>query len=237
MGTAVRMVMIMAHNTDPRQHTPIHMTTDAVMTLTQWLSPGFPVGAFAYSHGLETAIDRGMISNIHDLDLWLSDLITLGGGKSDIILLSAAYSTIPNVIGHADETSRAFATSAERLLETDQQGQAFCRTVNAVWGIELGSLTYPVAVGHAACLQKIPRDLTARMYLHAFTANLISAAVRLVPLGQTEGQTLLAKLAPIIQATADEAIKQPLSNLSSQCFAGDIVAMQHETQYSKVFRT
>lgn len=213
------------------------MTTEPILTLTQWLSPGFPVGAFAYSHGLETAIDTGKIASACDLEDWLRDIISQGGGKSDILLLSESYTDTPHVIHQVDQTSRAFAASAERLLETEQQGQAFCRTVEAVWGSQLDSLTYPVAVGHAACVHKIPLGLTAQMYLHAFTANLISAAVRLVPLGQTEGQNLLAKLAPLIQSTANTAIELPLTNLSSQCFAADIVAMQHETQYSKVFRT
>lgn len=213
------------------------MSTDALLTLTQWLSPGFPVGAFAYSHGLETAIDTGEIQRVDDLEIWLRDLIGHGGGRSDILFLAASYSKDINVVHEADAAARAFAASAERLLETDQQGAAFCRTVQAVWGTKLEALTYPVAVGHAACMNGIPLELTARMYLHAFAANLISAAVRLVPLGQTEGQALLAELSLLVQTTADAAIDAPLSELSSQCFAADIAAMQHETQYSKVFRT
>ncbi|MFK7879075.1 urease accessory protein UreF [Roseobacter sp.] len=213
------------------------MTTDALLTLTQWLSPGFPVGAFAYSHGLETAIETGALRGIHDLELWLTDLICEGGGQTDAAFLSAAYVAEPDAIHLVDATARAFAASAERLLETDQQGAAFCRTVEAVWGTQLGTLTYPVAVGHAASKSNIPLALAASMYLHAFAANLISAAVRLVPLGQTEGQALLAKLAPLIQITADKAMKMPDTELYSQCFAADIAAMQHEVQYSKVFRT
>ncbi|WVX48469.1 Urease accessory protein UreF [Roseobacter fucihabitans] len=229
------MGMITARNTDPIQR--IRMSTDAVMTLTQWLSPGFPVGAFAYSHGLETVIETGEIRSIQDLEIWLVDLIKHGSGRTDIVLLSASYSLDLNVTHEADTVSRAFAASAERLLETDQQGGAFCRTLDAVWNTKLGALTYPVAVGHAACIHHIPLALTARMYLHAFAANLISAAVRLIPLGQTEGQALLARLVPLIQSTAQEAVDTPLSDLASHCFAGDIAAMQHETQYSKVFRT
>ncbi len=213
------------------------MTTDAILTLTQWLSPGFPVGAFAYSHGLETAIETGAITSVDDLETWVTDLISQGGGRSDIIILSSAYHANPHVLHQVDETARAFAASAERLLETEQQGAAFCRTVDAVWGTALGACTYPVAVGRAACAQAIPLELTAQMYLHAFAANLISAAVRLVPLGQTEGQVLLAKLAPLIRSTAKTAVSDQLHDLHSHCFAADIAAMQHEVQYSKVFRT
>lgn len=213
------------------------MSTDPTLILMQWLSPGFPVGAFAYSHGLETAIAAGDIRDIKKLDEWLRDLIAFGSGRADTILLAAAYRANPDEIAEIDETARAFAASAGRLLETDQQGAAFARTVTAVWGTDLGDVTYPVAVGCAARAQAIPLEQIARPYLHAFTANLISAAVRLVPLGQTEGQMLLAQLTPLIEQTAAEAIETPLHGLSSACFAADIAAMHHETLYSKVFRT
>ncbi len=213
------------------------MSTDAILTLTQWLSPGFPVGAFAYSHGLETEIAAGRIDSGHTLADWLKDIVACGGGQADVVLLSAAYHADPSEVGEIDRTARAFSASAERLLETEQQGAAFASTVDAIWHTDLGPLTYPVAVGRAARSRDLPLDLTARMYLHAFAANLISAAVRLVPLGQTEGQALLAGLAPLIQETATWAMDTPLDALASPCFAADIAAMHHETLYSKVFRT
>lgn len=229
------MVMIILRNMVPSTAMP--MSTDAILTLTQWLSPGFPVGAFAYSHGLETAIVSGAIASVDELDTWLRDLIAFGGGQADVVLLSAAYHAQPDEVAEIDATARAFASSAGRLLETDQQGDAFARTVDAVWETDLGPLAYPVAVGRAARQRDIALEPTARLYLHAFAANLISAAVRLVPLGQTEGQALLARLAPLISETAQEAAETPLSHLASPCFAADIAAMQHETLYSKVFRT
>ncbi len=152
-------------------------------------------------------------------------------------MLAAAYTAPVDGVADIDAAARAFAASTERLLETDQQGAAFARTVDQVWGTELGRLTYPVAVGRAAAVMGLPLDQTAQMYLHAFAANLISASVRLVPLGQTEGQDLLARLAPLITATATRAIDTPLDHLASPCFGADIAAMQHETLYSKVFRT
>ncbi|WP_366140290.1 urease accessory UreF family protein [uncultured Roseobacter sp.] len=213
------------------------MSTDAVLTLTQWLSPGFPVGAFAYSHGLETEITAGRINSAQTLEEWLRDIIAFGGGRADVVILSEAYGAEQSELSAVEHTARAFAASAERLLETEQQGDAFARTVDAIWDTDLGALTYPVAVARAAKAQDIPLDLTARMYLHAFAANLISAAVRLVPLGQTAGQALLADLAPLIRDTASCAVETPLDALASSCFAADIAAMQHETLYSKVFRT
>ncbi|QJF50368.1 urease accessory protein UreF [Roseobacter ponti] len=213
------------------------MNTDAVLTLTQWLSPGFPVGAFAYSHGLERVIDAGGITSVATLEPWLRDIIRHGCGRSDLVLLRVAYDAGDEEVARIDAQAQAFSASSGRLTETCDQGAAFSRTVDAVWDTRLGTLTYPVALGRAAKLRGLPQDLTAAMYLHAFTANLISAAVRLVPLGQTEGQDLLARLAPLITSIADATAESTPDDLTSACFAADIASMQHETQYSKVFRT
>jgi len=213
------------------------MSTSAYLTLTQWFSPGFPVGAFAYSHGLETAIDEGAIADAETLQCWLQDVIMHGSARNDVILLAAAFDAGADTLARVDATARAFAASRERLTETVDQGVAFARTVDAVWATDIGALCYPVAVGRAARLEGLPMDVTAEIYVHAFTANLVSAAVRLVPLGQTEGQAVLAALSPIIRTTARDAIALGLEDISSNCFALDIAAMRHETQYSKVFRT
>lgn len=213
------------------------MTTSALLTLTQWFSPSFPVGAFAYSHGLERIIDRGDLQTAEALVQWLHSIVTKGSGRNDIILLAAAFDADAHALAELDATARAFAASAERLTETLDQGEAFARTVDAVWASDVGPLCYPVAVGRAARLNTLPLDLTAELYLQAFVSNLVSAAVRLVPLGQTEGQSALAELAPVIHQTAQEAITKGLDDIASSCFALDIAAMQHETQYSKVFRT
>lgn len=213
------------------------MITEPAITLAQWMSPGFPVGAFAYSHGLETAIDSGQLSTVDALEIWVRDIIEAGGGRSDVILLATAYTAHPQALAGLDSKAHAFAASAERLTETADQGAAFVRTINAIWTTDMVAAAYPIAVGRAAVLCGLPLELTAQMYLHAFAANLISAAVRLVPLGQTQGQKLLADLAPLITTTAGSALTKTTDDLISNCFAMDIAAMQHETQYSKVFRT
>lgn len=217
--------------------TGTRMNTDALLTLTQWLSPGFPVGAFAYSHGLEQVIDRGDLASADALADWLEDTLQQGSGASDGLLLAAAYRAEKSELPEIDALARSFAPSAERLTETIDQGAAFARTVDAVWETEIGPRCYPVAVGHAARLREIPLEAALEVYLHAFAANLISAAVRLIPLGQTEGQRVLARLAPKIHICAKTATEGTLDRLSSHCFALDIAAMHHETQYSKVFRT
>jgi urease accessory protein len=209
------------------------MSTD-VLTLMQWLSPGFPVGAFAYSHGLEQVIDAGSVGSADTLRPWLEDVLCHGTGQADLVLLVRAYR------GEArdalDAEARAFASSAGRLIETLDQGAAFARTVDAIWHTRIGPRAYPVAVGVAAGQHGLPLTLTAQAYAQAFIANLVSAAVRLIPLGQTEGQRLLADLSPLIERIAAAAMAED-APLFSNCIAADIAAMRHETQYSKVFRT
>ncbi|WP_299655324.1 urease accessory protein UreF [uncultured Tateyamaria sp.] len=207
----------------------------AALTLMQWLSPAFPVGAFAYSHGLEQVIADGTIADAASLQDYLQTLLTHGSGRADAILLAAAHTT--DDVSHVDATARAFAASAERLKETDLQGAAFCDTARAVWGLNISGLTYPVAVGTAARAMAIPLSDTLPLYLHAFVSNLVSVAQRAMPLGQTDGQTVLAALAPTIADTAAKAETTPLDALTSTSFAADIAAMRHETLQPRIFRT
>jgi len=215
------------------------MSTDRqVLTLVQWLSPAFPVGAFGYSHGLEWAVEAGQVRDAAALGGWLSDVLAFGAGRSDAILLAAAFRAGDDAaLAAIDAVARAFAPSAERLLETEAQGAAFVQTASAVWGHDLPALTYPVALGRAAALQDLPLPLTARMYLQAFASNLIAAGIRLVPIGQTDGQRLLTRLTPLCESLAEEALGQGLDDLASCAFLADIASMKHETQYSRLFRS
>lgn len=208
---------------------------DPALTLMQWLSPAFPVGAFAYSHGLEQAIADGQVSDADTLYDWIETLVTQGSARADAILLAAAYSTKDPA--DVDASARAFAAGAERLKESDLQGAAFCDTARAVWNIELKNLTYPVAVGTAARAMDVPLRQTLPLYLHAFASNLTSAAQRLMPLGQTAAQQVLAELAPAINATATKAATATLDDLTAASFAADIAAMRHETLQPRIFRT
>ena len=217
---------------------PTAMHIDAVLTLTQWLSPAYPVGAFAYSHGLESLADDRRLCNGADLRDWLKDVLRHGAGRSDALLLAAAWHARDAAeVNRVDQTARAFAPSRERLFETVQQGGAFGKMTGAIWGDDLDRLTYPVALGRAAALQSLPLDLTLRMFLQAMLSNLISAGQRLLPVGQTEAQTLLRDLTPLCHDISEQAASGDLISLSSTAFLGDIASMRHETQYSRIFRT
>lgn len=207
-----------------------------ILTLTQWLSPAFPIGAFTYSHGLEAAFDAGWITDADSLEPWLAALLTHGSARADATFLAAAFhGNIP--LDEIDATARAFATSAERLLEAQAQGAGFAQTVEAVWGGDLSALTYPVALGAAAAREGLPLELTLTLFLQAFMSNLIAAAQRLGPIGQTEGQRLLHALTPLIEDTARAASPGALDSIASSAFLSDIASMRHETQYARIFRS
>ena len=213
------------------------ITDNALLTLAQWLSPAYPVGAFSYSHGLEWAIEAGNVHDAASFRNWLADILQHGSGRNDAILLACAYRADQADLPELDDLARAFAPSKERLLETGAQGAAFCRTTAAIWGDEMAELTYPVAVGYAARVHGFPLRQTGAMYLHAFASNLTSAAIRLVPLGQTEGQAVLTALTPLCETIAAETEDLTTDDLGGATFLADIASMKHETQYTRLFRS
>lgn len=210
------------------------MNTD-LLTLVQWLSPAFPTGGFAYSHGLEAAMAVGLRS-APQIARWIDDVITHGSGRTDALLLAHALRPAAD---HAslDDLARAMAPSRERLTEMLEQGTAFARTVAAMTGRNLPARALPVAVGEAAGTLALPAETVIGIYLHSFGSNLVSIATRFVPLGQTEGQAILADLHASIAAQASWAATASLDVLGSFALGADLAAMRHETLDVRLFRT
>jgi urease accessory protein len=222
------------------------MTTEAadphLLALLTWLSPAFPTGAYAYSHGLEWAVEAGDVCDETTSAAWMADVIAHGAGRSDAILLRHAYrAETPAALQDIADIAAATQPCAERRMETLAQGTAFALAAK-VWGAPLltalpGEVAYPVALGALAAAHAVPEDAATLGLLHAFAANLVSAAVRLVPLGQTAGLRILAALAPIITTAAAGTAHATLDDIGGACFRSDIAAMRHETQYTRLFRT
>ncbi|MEM0990507.1 MAG: urease accessory protein UreF [Pseudomonadota bacterium] len=222
---------------------------EALFKLHAWLSPGYPVGAYTYSHGLEWAVGAGDVADGASTQAWVRDCLVQGAGRSDAILLAHAWraGAAGNVAGDRAalddlaELAQALAPSAERLLETEAQGAAFAGVTASAWGgaasMPTGSAPYPVAVGRAAAAHGVALPETLAVFLQAFVANLVSAAVRLVPLGQTEGQQILADLMADVLAVAAEAEGADLDQIGGFSFGADIASMRHETQEVRLFRT
>jgi len=210
------------------------MTIDAaaLLRLLAWLSPAFPTGGFAYSHGVEWAVETGAVRDAETLHDWLRDLLAHGSGRNDAILLRHAHRGLD-----VDDLARATQPTRERLMETVNQGTAFLRAAGAWGGVPWSDLTYPVAVGRVAGRHGVDEHATALAYTQALVANVISAAVRLVPLGQTSGLAVLAALEPDIVATVSGSAAATLDDLGGSCLRADLFSALHETQYTRLFRS
>ena len=226
------------------------MINPATLPLLVWLSPSFPVGAFAFSHGLEWAVEAGDIRDADSARLWLADLLQHGSGYSDCCTVALAWQA---AFDHDCERLRALAEltcalqpSSERRLEATMQGQAFMLAALSSWsrpaleGLKpavTDGVTYPVALGLVAASHEIPLAQTVSAFALSFVSNLVSALVRLGPLGQTDGQRVIAALLPLIERVSDDATKATLADLGSCAFRSDIASMRHETQYTRLFRS
>ena len=208
---------------------------EAQQILAAWFSPAYPVGAYSYSHGLEWAVETGDVRDPAALHRWTADLLRHGAGRSDAILLRHAHAADdPTDLA---ELAEALAPSTERHLETMTQGAAFARVTVAAWAIDLAPAPYPVAVGRAAALVGLPLEATVTHFLQAFAAAIVSAGVRLVPIGQTDGQRITAALLPVAAEVAAATRHASLDDLGGAALAADLASMLHETQYSRLYRS
>lgn len=213
----------------------------ALLRLMTWLSPAFPVGAFSYSHGLEWAVRSGEVTSSGHVFEWLADVIARGSGWNDALLLAASWrATIADSqdeISAIAELAEAMSPSAERHMETMLLGEAFTRSASPWLDEPLAPTVYPVAVGIVAARNRIPLADTTAAFLHALTSNLVSAAIRLVPLGQSDGLSAIARVEPIVLDTAKRAANASLDDLGSACFAADMASLRHQTLEPRLFRS
>lgn len=205
-----------------------------MMILQAWFSPAFPTGAFSYSHGVETAIQDGLITDGQSLQSWIATLLRHGSGRTDLLFIKAAYEGEQE----ANALCLALCASKERLQETTELGQAFSRVANTSYQTDLpDGLAYPVAVGLAARAEDLDLTLTLQGYLQAFAANLISVGVRAIPIGQQAGQHCLVGLYPVIEEVSEDAAEASLDEVGSAALLSDVMAMKHETSSPRIYRT
>jgi urease accessory protein len=222
----------------------------ALYRLMTWLSPSFPVGAFSYSSGIEWAVEAGDIGDAASLRDWLAAMLADGPGFCDGVFVAHAHRAAASCdeAGLRDiaELAAAFVPSRERQIETSAQGRAFIDIARAAWncdGLEQiiahcgGAIVYPVAVGLVSAAHAIPLAPAMHAFLHALTSNWISAGARLIPLGQTDSQRVLALLEPVVASTAERALDASLDELGGATFRADLAGMRHETQYTRLFRS
>ncbi|WP_370470473.1 urease accessory protein UreF [uncultured Paracoccus sp.] len=208
----------------------------ARLLAVQLLSPAFPTGAFAYAQGLEWAMDAALVGDGAALAEWLGDVLEYGSGWSDAVILSLSLRPGADHLG-LDDLARAMCLTAERLTETLEQGRAFAATSAALTGSSDAPAALPVAVGRALSGLDLPRAEVIALYLHGQALNLIQAAVRFMPLGQAEGQRILAALSPLILQLAARAAEASEADLGGCAIGADLAQARHETMQTRIFRT
>lgn len=226
------------------------LNAPALYRLMAWLSPSYPIGAFSYSSGIEWAVEAGDISDARSLKDWLAAMLADGSGFCDGVFLAHAHRAVTDdddrALRDVAELAAAFVPSRERQLETTAQGRAFIEIARAAWDCEGlaraiaqcdGAVVYPVAVGIVGAAHAVPLPATLFAFLHALVSSWISAGSRLIPLGQTDSQRLLAALEGVVSGTAERALYASLDELGAATFRADIASMRHETQYTRLFRS
>jgi urease accessory protein len=218
-----------------------------------WLSPGFPIGAFTYSHGLEAAVQSGGVCDRGTLQGWIGAVLAHGAGRMDTDTFRGAYRAASALDLEALTTANgrgcAFRTTSEMALETTAQGQAFLATYCAAWPepfleawAELLEQDDEVpclaaAAGAATARAEAPLEMALTGYLYAMGANLVSAGLRLGIVGQTDGQRIIAALEPVVANAVADGITRDPACFGSATIAVDLASMAHETQYSRLFRS
>jgi urease accessory protein len=255
VATIITMITPMLMTTSEPATADEHggMTADKAATLYRlmtWLSPAFPVGAFSYSSGIEWAVEAGDITDAASLLDWLAAMLAEGSGFCDGVFLAQTHQAVSRhddaALREIAELAAAFVPSRERQLETTTQGRAFIEIARSAWSCEGlddmiaacdGPIVYPVAVGLVSAAHAIPLAPAMHGFLHALVSNWISAGSRLVPLGQTDSQRVLAALEGVVVVTAKRALESSLDDLASATFRSDLASLRHETQYTRLFRS
>ncbi|WP_091941721.1 urease accessory protein UreF [Methylorubrum salsuginis] len=218
------------------------------LRLMAWLSPAYPVGGFAYSHGLEWAVETGAVADEASLSDWLGDVLERGSGRNDLILASHAHAAAGDAaaLEAVNDLALALAPSRELHLETSQQGRSFLDATRAAWpcpGLDAvaetlaGPVALPVAVGAAASAHGMARGPVLAAYGLAFVQAIVSAGLRVAPIGQGAGTRIVAALTPRVAALAETVEPLGLDALGSCTLKLDLGSFRHETQYSRIFRS
>ena len=206
---------------------------DYHQVLFSWFSPNFPIGSFNFSHGLEAAVEMKFIHDNFTLENWISNLITDGSGKTDIILLSNAYRG-----KNINELALALCPSKERWIESIKLGKSFSKNIRDNWSYNIeDDLAFTVALGKAGSFFSIPLDQLLIIFLQSFASNLITFGIKHIPLGQSAGQKILVNLIPVIQAQSMKYKNYDITDIGSSAFISDLASMYHENLKNRIYQT
>jgi urease accessory protein len=230
-----------------------YLSPRSLMRQQTWLSPAFPTGSYSYSHGIEWAVEAALIYDRETLVDWLDADLRFGSGRNEAIFFMEAWRCATNdeieKLLEVAEFAAAYRGTAEFTLESSQQAAACLATLCRVWPDAIveklsGLLSehhilpsLSVVLGVHSARQSIPSILALAAFLQSYVANLITAGVRLIPLGQTDGQLAIAELEDAVLTLSEKAQEATFSDLGSAAFMVDLASAFHETQYTRLFRS
>ncbi|MDZ7905473.1 MAG: urease accessory UreF family protein [Cypionkella sp.] len=215
-------------------HSGIAMINADYLRAVQYLSPAFPIGAFAYSQGLEYAISAGLVTDAGSLQDWIAAQLSFGTARMDAILIAHARS---GDLQDLADLAYAFASSAERDLELREMGRAYVAQISHLKGQDVPALPLPVAIGASTRGLDVPTADILALFLQGLVGQIVSVGVRFIPLGQSVGQEVLTSLAPLILDIAAQAARAELEDISTSTIGADMAQMWHETQEVRIYRT
>lgn len=222
---------------------------NSLLNLLQLASPALPVGAYSYSEGVETLAAQGAVSSGTDLLHWLTQELVSGAIRAETAVMGWVYEAATQedaaTIARWNQWLSAFRETEEMRLQSWQMGRSLLRLFSDLEpalaerlpdGLREGNCNFAIAYGLVAQAWQVPLESARLAYLQSWAANLISAGVRVVPLGQTEGQRLIRQLAEPLQQARREIQQMTEADLAACSWGVSLASMQHETQYSRLFR-
>ena len=214
-----------------------------LLKLLTWNSQSYPIGSYSFSSGLEYAVESSIITSGKKLQTWLKELLIFGNLQSDSILLIETWKLMNENKNHIIPDLNIFAISLnqsyEKYLESYEQGKAFIKISGEAWNHKFSShnLVFPIAYASSAYQENISLKDTLISYLHANLSNLLAAGIKLIPLGQTEGQKIQISLNTFIENEYKNILKKDINNIGNCAWVNDIISMKHENQFTRIFRT
>jgi urease accessory protein len=232
-------------------HEQCRLSPLALLRLQSWLSPAFPAGFYSYSHGLEWAVEARDVCDRQSLVDWLESDLRHGSGRNEAIFFKEAWccATDYERLGEISELAAAYRGTSEFALESSQPAAACLAIFKKVWphrtldllGEILRERQIPAALavvlGVRLAGEGTPVSLALPAFLQSYVTNLVTAGVRLVPLGQTDGQLAIAELERVVETASAHAVAATIDDLGSAAFMVDLASMAHETQYTRLFRS
>ena len=229
------------------------LTDNNLLKLMTWNSPNFPIGSFVYSHGLEYSVEIGLVNDQPSLVNWIEGIILFGSGRVDASLLKAAYTAFEkenySLLNKIVERADTQKSTKEFSLESKTQGSTFLKTLIKIcpnskldiWENNLEKIkrepAFPVSFGVACSIFNIPMRQSILVFLNSIVSNLVSAGIRLIPLGQIAGQKSIISLEEVIIKATSKAMKRDIEDFGSAALVVDWTSMKHETQYTRLFRS